>query len=323
MRCKIPVVPAAAAALALVAAAACSGGSGGQVPEAGGEPVPVTAGVIPIVDVAPIYLGQEQGFFAERGIELTIETGSGGAASVPGVMSGNYQFAFANVTSLLVGAHEGLPLQVLTNGASSNGEQGGDFGAVVVPADSPVRSAADLAGAEVAVNNLQNIGDTSVRESIRQDGGDPTAVRFVELGFPDMPAAVETGRVDAAWIVEPFLTQALESGAREIASNFVDVDENLSIATYFTSAPIAAENPELIDAITEALNESMAYADANPDEVRRILATYTEIEPEVIERIRLPRFPAEVDRGSVTTVAELMVADGLIDAAPDWDEFYR
>jgi ABC-type nitrate/sulfonate/bicarbonate transport system substrate-binding protein len=30
----------------------------------------ITVGVIPIVDVAPIYLGKQQGFFAKRGIDL-------------------------------------------------------------------------------------------------------------------------------------------------------------------------------------------------------------------------------------------------------------
>ncbi|MFP5333893.1 MAG: hypothetical protein ACLGIV_01135 [Actinomycetes bacterium] len=40
-------------------------------------------GVIPIVDVAPIYLGVEQGFFEERGIDLTLESGQGAPRSCP------------------------------------------------------------------------------------------------------------------------------------------------------------------------------------------------------------------------------------------------
>jgi hypothetical protein len=40
-------------------------------------------GIIPIVDVAPIYLGVQEGFFSDRNLDVTIETGQGGAAIGP------------------------------------------------------------------------------------------------------------------------------------------------------------------------------------------------------------------------------------------------
>ena len=76
-------------------AAGC-GSSGDDSGEAsGGGTQQVKVGVIPIVDVAPIYLGKQKGFFTNRNIELTLETGQGGAAIVPGVVSGQFQFGFS------------------------------------------------------------------------------------------------------------------------------------------------------------------------------------------------------------------------------------
>ena len=46
---------------------------------------------------------------------------------------------------------------------------------------------------------------------------------------------------------------------------------------YFTSQQLIAENPDLVKRFTEAMNESLAYADAHPDEVRAALGTYTKI----------------------------------------------
>ena len=92
-----------AAALLLVAAGC--GSSGGDSGGASGDgPQQVKVGIIPIVDVAPIYLGKQKGFFTNRNIELTLESGQGGAAIVPGVVSGQFQFGFSNVTSLLIGS---------------------------------------------------------------------------------------------------------------------------------------------------------------------------------------------------------------------------
>ncbi|WP_304454967.1 ABC transporter substrate-binding protein [Nocardiopsis sp. YSL2] len=306
---------------ALLAATAC--GAQGASSEEDGELTTLTAGVIPIVDVAPVYLGVEQGIFAEHGIDLRLESGSGGAAIVPGVISGEFDLGFSNLVSLIVAREEGLPLVTLSNGVTSVGEQGADFGGVFVPDDSPVESAADLEGATVAINNLNNIGDTTVRESVREAGGDPTGVEFLELPFPDMPAALETGQIDAVWAVEPFASIIRESGGREIASNFVDTHENLSVAAYFAAEPRVAEDPELFDDLTSALEESLAYAEAHPDDVRAVITTYTEIDQSVIEELTLPRFPAAIDTDSVQTLADLMVEDGLVDSEPDLDALYR
>ena len=321
---------AAIAAAPLFALAACGGDdgsatgngtdAGGGGGGGGGESTSVTVGVIPIVDVAPIYLGQEQGFFEDCGLEVELETAQGGAAIVPGVVSGEFQFGFSNITSLLLAADQGLPLRVVANGAASTGDEGTDYGAVLVSADSGVEDAAGLAGSRVAVNTLNNIGTTTIRESVRQAGGDPDAVEFVELPFPEMPAALEQGNVDAIWVVEPFLTVATSAGAQPVAWNFVDPAEQLTVAGYFTSEQYAAENADVVECFASAMEQSLQYAQDNPDAVREILGTYTQIEQAVLDEMRLPAFPPEVNRDSVQTLAELAVEDGLIDEVPDLDQ---
>src|SRR5687767_2653930 len=222
-----------------------------------GVPDKVNVGVIAILDVAPIYLGNKQGFFKKRNIDLTLTTAQGGAAIVPAVVGGQYQFGFSNVVSLLLAQSRGLPLKVVSNGNNSTGVDGQDFGSVLVKGDSPIKSAADLAGKSVAVNTLQNIVDTTVRASIRKGGGNPGTVKFVELAFPDMPAALQSGRVDAAFMVEPFQSTARAQGARSVASSYVDAAPNLTVAVYFTSNQMISTNPDLVKRFTEAMKESL------------------------------------------------------------------
>jgi NitT/TauT family transport system substrate-binding protein len=309
-----------AALAVLLAAALVSAACGSSPAPAGpspGQPDKVAAGVIAIVDVAPIYLGKQKGFFSQRSIDLSLSTSQGGAAIVPGVVSGQFQIGFSNVTSLLVAASKGLPLKVVCNGVASTGDAAKDYSGVVVKAGSPIRSAADLAGRTVAVNTLKNIGDTTVRASVRKAGGDPKAVKFVELAFPDMPAALQAGRVDAIWVVEPFLTAATAAGGRMVAANYVDAAPNLTVATYFTSIALTKTKPDLVKRFTEAMTESLKYADAHPDEVRQVLGTYTQISADVAAKIALPKWPTDINRQSVQTLADLAVGDGLMTKAPD------
>jgi NitT/TauT family transport system substrate-binding protein len=112
----------AVAVVTLAGAAGCgssNSGSGGTSSADGAKKTQVTVGVIPIVDVAPLYLGQKQGFFARRGIDLKMVTAQGGAAIIPGVVSGQFQFGFSNTTSLMLAQTKGVPVKSVVNGAAS------------------------------------------------------------------------------------------------------------------------------------------------------------------------------------------------------------
>jgi len=113
-----------AATTMLVAATACgssdSPGSSGKNASSGGTTT-VKLGLIPIVDVAPLYLGQQKGFYSKRGLKLSMSMAQGGAAIVPGVVSGQFQFGFSNVTSLMIAQSNGVPVKAVANGVASTG----------------------------------------------------------------------------------------------------------------------------------------------------------------------------------------------------------
>nr|BFE60192.1 aliphatic sulfonate ABC transporter substrate-binding protein [Dactylosporangium thailandense] len=304
-------------ALTAVAALALAGcgddaGSGSTGSTSSGGTTKIKVGVIAIVDVAPIYLGVKQGFFTAEGLDVTLETAQGGAAIVPAVVSGQYQFGFSNTTSLLLANSQGLPLKVAAAGVASTGTEGKDFGAVIVKADSPIKTAKDLAGKKVAVNTLKNINTTTINNVVKKDGGDPTKINFTELAFPDITAAVGKGDVDAGQVVEPFLTIAMNQGYRQVASNYAGTDPDLTISMYFTSQQYASQNAKVVAAFTAAMKKSMEYAQAHPDEVRAILSTYTKLDPAVQAKLTLPRWPSSVDKESVQLLGDLAKNDGLI-----------
>ncbi|MQA13259.1 MAG: nitrate ABC transporter substrate-binding protein [Pseudonocardiaceae bacterium] len=299
------------------ALAGCGGsGQGG----AAAGPQTIRVGVIPIVDVAPVYLGMQRGFFEESGLNLELSSGQGGAAIIPGVVGGSLDIGFGNNTSLVLAASKGLPLQVIASGVYSTGERGEDYVELLVGDDSPIRSAADLAGKTVAVNTLQNLGDTSVRDSVRDAGGDPEAVRFVEMPFPNMNAALAGGEVDAIWQVEPFLALAKAQGHRVIASPLVDTKPDLMVSTFFTTEQYAGQNADVVNRFKSAIDRSLTYAQQHPDEVRRIIPSYLDVPPEVAAEMVLPTWDPRIDRETFDVLVDLGTRDGLLEEKPRLDE---
>jgi NitT/TauT family transport system substrate-binding protein len=279
----------------------------------------VGLGVIPIVDVAPVYLGKSKGFFSKRGIDLNLVQEQGGPAIVKGVLAGTYEFGFSNVTSLMAAEAGDLPLRAVANGVASTGRPWRDFSAIVVPYGSPVRSAAELADKTIAVNALKSLGDTTVRESVRKAGADPSGIKFKAMPFPAMPDALQTGTLDAAWMVEPQLSEAITLGAQVVASNFVDTAPDLTVAMYFTANGLIDRDPALVAKFTDAVKESLAYAATHPDVVRTAVGTYTKISDTVRISMALPNWPDEINRPSLERLALLGQRDGIFTRPPALD----
>ena len=313
-------------ALVAIAALALSGCTDSEAPtgdststgDAGltTELTPVTVGVIPIADTAPIYLGDAQGFFEEEGLDLTIETATGGAAIVPAVVSGDYQFGFSNTLSLMVAAGQGLDIKMVSSAVATTGDTTKDMGAVITKADSGITSPADLAGKRVSSNSVGNINDTVVRSVVDEAGADSSTIEFVEVPFPDAIAAVENDQVDAAFVVEPFVTAALDAGLSVVTYAYADFDPKLDIAAYFALNTV---DSDLLAKFQAAMQKSLEYADANPDAVRAIMETYTKTDPAVLAKITLPRYPTEMDRTSIEKLAAAAQSYGVLSAEPDFD----
>ncbi|MGO1174511.1 MAG: ABC transporter substrate-binding protein, partial [Actinomycetaceae bacterium] len=218
-----------------------------------------------------------------------------------------------------VALESGLELDLVSGLASTTGEEGNDVGAILVAEDSDIESPRQLEGHTVAVNTLNSIVSTVMRNSIREDGGDPDLVEFVEIPFPEMPAQLEGGNVDAIMAVEPFLSGTLASGARAIAWPYVEASPDLPIALTITSEQIAQEDPEMVARFVEALDEATRFAQDDPDEARAIVTEYTELSDEEAAAVTLPLFSTAIDRPALERLAELSVQDGIIAENPDLD----
>jgi NitT/TauT family transport system substrate-binding protein len=309
-------LPAVLACLLGLGAAACGGGAGSDLDE-------VRVGVVPIADVAPLYLGREKGFFEAEGLDVEPRTFAGGAAITPAVLAGELEFGFSNTISLLIAASQGLGVQIVAQGALAGTDERRAWANLLVRGDGDIRTPADVEGRTVAVNTLNNICEITIKASLAKAGVDVSTLTFIEMPFAEMGPALQSGRADSACVVEPFLSRFEESGARGVDPFYIRTAPDLTVATYFTSTRYARGNPDVVDRFTRAMNRSLEYARRHPDEVRRILPSYTEISPALARRIRLPTWRADLNRPTIALLARLTERYGLIERQPDVDALIR
>jgi NitT/TauT family transport system substrate-binding protein len=299
-----------------------SGGGGGG---GGGEPATLKVGVIPIADVAPLYVGMAQGFFKQEKLTIEPQLAEGGAQIVTSTVSGEYQIGFSNTTSLIIAASKKLPLKIIAQGVLGASKPTPDqaWDAVLVKKGSSIASPKDLEGKTVSVNTLQNVGPLTINTALDQRGVDYSKLKYLEVPFPDANAALQAGRVDAVWVVEPFVSQGKAEGSRPLLFPYEETAADFTVATYFATDQYISENEDVVDRFVRAMNKSLEYAQGHPEAVRKAVLDYTQIPPPAAKAMNLPQWRADLNRPTIEKTAQLAEKYGYVKAQPDLDELIR
>ena len=263
---------------------------------AAGLPVPafgqskLNVGIMRIGDLSPFFLAVEKGYFKGANLDVNMASMVGGAAVMPALASGSINIGWSNVISVFQGHLQGFDFRFVANGAINKRGTNDIFGLCVAP-DSPIRSARDLAGRTVAVNTLRNIMHGSTAHWIDSNGGDSTKVKWVEIPFPQMAAALVNKQVDAYGSPEPFVTVPVESKqARLLGRQLGAIAPRLLIASYFGSEAWISKNVPVVKGFVEALNRGIDAHNADPEEAKATLAKHTKLKPEHFKSMPLPAF---------------------------------
>ncbi|ROO60741.1 NitT/TauT family transport system substrate-binding protein [Micromonospora sp. Llam0] len=303
---------------------ACTDSDSTPTDQSDGELRQVRVAALPITETAALWGGIEAGIFAERGIGVEVLPAQGGAQAIPALINGDIDFAIGQPFGPFRADVQDLGVVLIGNYASSYAE-GDDINAVVASAASGITRPAELAGRRVAVNSLGAAGDVTIMAAVEQDGGDPTTIEFVEVAFPDVPAQLEAGNIEAAWVPEPFVTQLRDRGDAVVVEPYQAVIPGLATLTTITLADSLESDAELIADFSAAMQETLEWAQdpANEADVRQAIKDNLELPEAVADSVRLPEFGWELDRASLETLATLAGDYGVLDEQPDFDRLIQ
>jgi len=220
-------------------------------------------------------------------IEVDILPASNGGASAAAVAGNAAEIGYADMVSIAAARAKDIPFVVVAPAALH--VAAAPTTNLLVAANSPIRTARDLDGKIVAGSGLGTISGYSPRAWIDQNGGDATKVKFVEMAFPAMQAALDAGRIDAAMIAEPFLSVAKKVD-RVIASPYDAVSKDFLVSAYFTTSGWAKEHPDLLNRFIAAIRETAVWANGNRTKSAELLVQYTKIDPAITTAMTRVRY---------------------------------
>ncbi len=287
-----------------------------------GELDKVIVGVLPIAPSVAVKYGVEEGIFEKHGIEVELSTSNAGAAMLPAVANEQIHFGVGNPNSVMNANDRGLDMKIVA-GYSNSLEEGEDIAGVVTTKDSGIQGWEDLAGKTVSVNALKTQGDLTIMEAVSKAGGDPAAIKFSEMPFQDMPAQLERGNTDAIWVPEPFLSSSLADENNQLVGySFQDSVPGMPTMVTFSSGAFTEENPELTQRFVDAMTESLAAADEDPEGARALLPEFINLPEEAAQDLKMEKLSGEIRKEQIEEAGRLMVKYGFISKDPDVENLY-
>ena len=263
-----------------------------------------------IANALPLDLGVQKGFFAQHGIEIQKKVLQSGNDVVLALANGDGDIGYLGYVPAMIGRVQGIKFQMISASEVEGTSVDDNWQNIMVKGSSSIRTPQDLAGKTIAVNALKGVGEVMIKAALKKVGVDPNSPKLLALGFGAMRSALNNGQVDAFWAPEPFVTQGLGDGDRIVMAPGPVLGKYWPIGCYGALESWVSSHTDLAKNFREAINESLAYAQAHPDEIRALL-------PAATRNIRLPIWSPVVDRDKLVQLAKYTKEFGVIDSLPN------
>jgi len=267
-------------------------------------------------DHVPLVIAKEKGFFADAGLEVELVAPADPSAPPKLVAAGQADIAVTYQPNLHLDVKEGLPLVRIGTLVET------PLNSVVVLADGPVKTLADLKGKTVGFS-VGGFEDALLGRMLEGAGVGLSDVELVNVNFSLSPSLI-AGQVDA--VIGAFRNFELNRMEIEGRPGRAFYPEENGVPVYdeliFAARKDAAASPKM-RAFLDAVGRAAVFATNHPDEA---LAVFVKAHPDLDDELNrrafadtLPRFakrPAALDQGRYEAFAAFLKERGLIDAVP-------
>jgi NitT/TauT family transport system substrate-binding protein len=226
-----------------------------------------------------MFYATDKGFFNAAGLATSIQPMANGEAVTLAIAGNAVDVGCSEIVSLILAYHKGVPLTLLAPGGMQTEKSA--VGALFSKNDLPATSGRDFNGKTVAVVGLNGFAQYGTQLWIDKNGGDSKTVKFVQLAGAQIGVALQDGRVDGAYVPEPFVS-AVAKVARRVGNSMAAIAPQFYSSAHFTTVTYAKTHVEEIRRLRAVLKQTADWANKNPDQTALILEKVAMVTPDVI-----------------------------------------
>jgi NitT/TauT family transport system substrate-binding protein len=282
--------------------------------EAAAQDIPLNIGTLKIASLSNLYAADKLGYFKEEGLKVNFTQMDGGSQLLTSISAGKIDIALSTPSSPIQAIDKGFDFRMIMQNEIA-AKEGQDTQALFVNADSGIGSLKDLKGKTIATSTIRNQMWLSLSKVLKQNGVDQTQVNYVELPLPNMEDSLRNKQVDAVFNVEPFTSRMLSNPKFKVISYpATEALPGQPLGAFWASNKWLASNGNAAQKFVNAMNKANGYLSAHPDETMKIIAEYTGIKLEAIQKMHPVLWNSKVDRNTLQSLLDLMHSYGMTKA---------
>ena len=239
------------------------------------------------------FVAKDQGFFAKRGLDVTMQLVPVGSTIPAAMAGGSLQVGTLTPPAFLLAVEGGIETQIVS--AATFQSKANITTGVVAREGANIKAPADFRGKRVGVPGLNGVNHVTFMKWLKDRGTDPRQVTFVEAFFPQMGDLLKGGQVDAVLPVEPFLGRIVQSKVGYVVAPYAaEVSDNYLESFYIMTRDFMQKNPKAADAFKESIREAVAWIGKNEEAARKTQVTYLKLPEAIAMSIRMPTLTVDI-----------------------------
>lgn len=294
---------------------------GGRTPSpstASGERATLKLALLPIVDVLPFHLAQQEGAFSEAGVDVTAVPVASALERDQLLQAGEVDGMLGELAAAAFFNRDETRIRVVMTARKAY--PGAPIFRILSAPDSGISSPADLAGVPIAISE-NTIIEYITHRLLESEGLGPDQI--VSRSVPAIPERYQLlmeGRVSAATLPDPLAQSAVTSGAGMVLDDAAHPAYAVTILAFRSGT--LDEKPDAVRKFLEVWNGAAATINSAPDSHRALLLEKTRVPENVQATFSIPPFPTgEVpSREQWEDVVRWLAGRGLVDKEAPYAE---
>ncbi len=277
---------------------------------------PLHIAVLPILDSLPLYVAQEEGFFADEDLNVALLPAGAAAERDQLLQAKEADGAISDLVAVALANRQERRLVVVRYAMSATPEFA-QF-RILAAATSRIDTVGDLRGKPIGVSEgtvIEYVTDRLLRaEGVASD--DITVLGVPRI--PDRMALLASGQLEAATLPEPLASLAVQQGARSIAEDSAHPD--LSCSVYAFRSEVLDTRGDEVRRFIRAVNRAAAAINADKSRWGDLLLEQALIPSSLQNAYALPDYPepALPSEAQYADVTLWLVEAGLLDSAASY-----
>jgi NitT/TauT family transport system substrate-binding protein len=268
----------------------------------------------------PLQVGQDEGIWQKYGIDLEITNSGSDAKLQQALTAGSLEFGLGSGAAMAFAA-KGAPVRAV---AAFAGEP--RTVVLIVPADSPVKTAKDLKGGLIVMPGVGSVSEWLVWRMAIAEGWGKDGVKTIGQGSIDANvAAIRTHQADAMTgpLEVGYLLESQNQG--RIAVKLADYAPHFHAHVIFARNDIIADNPDLVTRFLKGFFAGVAYMKGHKAETTAIAVRELHGNPDIMNRVydNLASWledDGHFDPQAVEVLKASFVDMGILDTKPTDDQ---